>query len=155
MLRILMTVLMLCLAPMMVQAQEVLAPNPDIEATITGQFDAFRAGDVPEAWDYASPNIQRLFQSPKPVIAGSTLFASILANVVSVGGFGVCACCRSSGGVVGTVPGAACGEECASFYVLNLPFDHSFHPIQTCVAPWEAATHRLCSSRFGVLDFGR
>ena len=83
---------------------------------------------------------QRLFQSSKPVIAGSTLFASILANVVSVGGFGVCACCRSSGGVVGTVPGAVCGGECVSFYVLNLPFDHSFHPIQPHVAPWEASS---------------
>jgi len=49
----------------MVHAQEVLAPNPDIEATISGQFDAFRAGDIPEAWEFASPNIQRLFQSPE------------------------------------------------------------------------------------------
>ena len=65
----------------------------------------------------------------------STFFASIMANVVSVGGFGVCACCRSSGGVVGTVPGAVFGEETASFYVLNLPFDHSFHQIQPHVAP--------------------
>ena len=87
---------------------------------------------------------QRLFQSSEPVTAdccwvdpfASILdpFASILANVVSAGGFGVCACCRRSGGVVGTVPGAACGEKCASFYVLNLPFYHSFHPIQTRVS---------------------
>ena len=36
-------------------AQEVVAPNPDIEATIQGQFDAFRAGDVSGAWTFAKP----------------------------------------------------------------------------------------------------
>jgi hypothetical protein len=46
-------------------AQEVLAPNPDIEATIQNQFDAFLERDVGEAWQYASPNIQRLFGSPE------------------------------------------------------------------------------------------
>jgi hypothetical protein len=45
------------------QAQEVLAPNPDIEATIQSQFDAFLDRDVGEAWQYASPNIQSLFGS--------------------------------------------------------------------------------------------
>jgi len=45
-------------------AQEVLAPNPDIEAAISGQFDAFVAEDVDTAWQYASPNIQRLFGTP-------------------------------------------------------------------------------------------
>jgi len=43
------------------QAQEVLQPNPDIEATIRNQFDAFRDRDVGAAWQYASPNIQQLF----------------------------------------------------------------------------------------------
>jgi hypothetical protein len=47
------------------QAQEMLAPNPDIEATIQGQFDAFLERDVGEAWAFASPNIQRLFGSPE------------------------------------------------------------------------------------------
>jgi hypothetical protein len=47
------------------QAQEVLQPNPDIEATIQSQFDAFLDRDVGEAWQYASPNIQRLFGSPE------------------------------------------------------------------------------------------
>ncbi|MEX3014161.1 DUF4864 domain-containing protein [Gymnodinialimonas hymeniacidonis] len=47
------------------QAQEVLSPNPDIEAVIGGQFDAFRAEDVLEAWEFASPNIQGLFGSPE------------------------------------------------------------------------------------------
>jgi hypothetical protein len=44
-------------------AQEVVAPNPEIQSTIEGQFDAFRAGDVAEAWHYASPGIRRLFRS--------------------------------------------------------------------------------------------
>jgi hypothetical protein len=42
-------------------AQDVLAPNPDIEATIQSQFDAFLDRDVGAAWQYASPNIQSLF----------------------------------------------------------------------------------------------
>jgi hypothetical protein len=43
----------------------VLAPNPDIEATIQSQFDAFLDRDVGEAWQYASPNIQSLFGTPR------------------------------------------------------------------------------------------
>jgi hypothetical protein len=46
-------------------AQEVLAPNPAIERTIQNQFEAFLADDVDGAWTYASPNIQRLFQTPE------------------------------------------------------------------------------------------
>lgn len=46
-------------------AQQVIDPNPEIEATIGGQFDAFTARDVDGAWAFASPNIQRLFQSPE------------------------------------------------------------------------------------------
>lgn len=46
-------------------AQELLAPNPDIEATIQSQFDAFLERDVGEAWQYASPNIQSLFGTPE------------------------------------------------------------------------------------------
>jgi hypothetical protein len=46
-------------------AQEILAPNPDIEATIQNQFDAFLDRDVGEAWQYASPNIQSLFGNPE------------------------------------------------------------------------------------------
>lgn len=63
MLRALFAGLFMSLTALAAQAQEVLAPNPGIEATIGGQFDAFRAGDVAEAWTYASPNIQRLFGS--------------------------------------------------------------------------------------------
>jgi hypothetical protein len=47
------------------QAQEVLSPDPDIEATIQSQFDAFLDRDVGEAWQYASPNIQSLFGTPE------------------------------------------------------------------------------------------
>ena len=46
-------------------AQEILAPNPDIEATIQNQFNAFLDRDVGEAWQYASPNIQALFGNPE------------------------------------------------------------------------------------------
>ncbi|NKX43166.1 DUF4864 domain-containing protein [Roseicyclus persicicus] len=64
MLRALIAGLFLALAAP-VAAQEVLAPNPDIEATIAGQFDAFLAEDVETAWQYASPNIQGLFRTPE------------------------------------------------------------------------------------------
>jgi hypothetical protein len=46
----------------MVHAQEVLEPHPEIEAAIAGQFDAFLAEDVGAAWQFASPNIQRIFR---------------------------------------------------------------------------------------------
>jgi hypothetical protein len=65
MLRSLIAGLFLMLAAPAAIAQEALAPNPDIEATIANQFDAFRAEDVEDAWRYASPNIQRLFRTPQ------------------------------------------------------------------------------------------
>lgn len=52
-------------APRPVHAQEILPPNPEIEAVIGGQFDAFRAEDVQQAWQFASPNIQGIFGSPE------------------------------------------------------------------------------------------
>ncbi|ABD56533.1 DUF4864 domain-containing protein [Jannaschia sp. CCS1] len=48
-------------APRPVAAQEVLPANPDIEAVIGNQFDAFREGALLDAWQYASPNIQGQF----------------------------------------------------------------------------------------------
>ena len=51
-------------APRPAFAQELLAPNPEIEAVIGGQFDAFRSGDVTGAWAFASPNIQGIFGNP-------------------------------------------------------------------------------------------
>ncbi len=47
--------------PRQLSAQEVLQPNPAIEAIIGSQFNAFRSGDIAEAWTYASPNIQGIF----------------------------------------------------------------------------------------------
>ncbi len=64
MLRALLVGLFVSLSALASQAQELLAPNRDIEATIAGQFDAFRAGDVAQAWSFASPNIQSLFGAP-------------------------------------------------------------------------------------------
>jgi hypothetical protein len=64
MLRILLACLTLALSAPIAAAQERLAPDPAIEAIIGGQFDAFRERDVAEAWQYASPNIQRLFGTP-------------------------------------------------------------------------------------------
>lgn len=51
-------------APRPVAAQDILAPNPDIEAVIGNQFEAFRTQDMGEAWQYASPNIQSMFSGP-------------------------------------------------------------------------------------------
>lgn len=44
-----------------VASQELLPPNPQIEAVIGSQLDAFRTEDVLEAWQYASPSIQGQF----------------------------------------------------------------------------------------------
>lgn len=55
----------LCVWAVQAPAQELLQPNPDIEATISSQFDAFLDRDVEAAWQYASPNIQRLFRTPE------------------------------------------------------------------------------------------
>ncbi len=64
MLRIAIACLTLALTGPLAHAQERLEPNPDIEATIANQFEAFRDRDVAEAWQYASPNIQMLFGNP-------------------------------------------------------------------------------------------
>ena len=62
--RIYLAMMMIC-AGAVAAAQEVLAPNLAIERTIQNQFEAFLADDVDDAWTYASPNIQRLFQTPE------------------------------------------------------------------------------------------
>lgn len=60
----------LMILAMIVTAQSAFAqaaeiPNPEINATIQGQLDAFLADDVNGAWDFASPNIQGMFQTPE------------------------------------------------------------------------------------------
>ncbi len=39
--------------------------NSDIEGVIGKQLEAFNSRDVTEAWQYAAPNIQRLFGTPQ------------------------------------------------------------------------------------------
>lgn len=56
---------MICVFCTTAQAQDMLAPDPEIESTIQSQLDAFLADDVEGAWQFASPNIQRLFQTPE------------------------------------------------------------------------------------------
>ncbi len=46
-------------------ATAVPAQETDIQATISSQLDAFQADDFAGAFAFASPNIQRLFQSPE------------------------------------------------------------------------------------------
>ena len=42
-------------------AEEVLAPDPGIEATIGAQIEAFLVDDFAQAFTFASPNIQGMF----------------------------------------------------------------------------------------------
>jgi hypothetical protein len=41
------------------------AQGAEIEATITAQIEAFKADDFAQAFTYASPNIQGIFQTPE------------------------------------------------------------------------------------------
>lgn len=63
MLRNILVAVALLMLPQTTNAQEILEPNPGIEATISSQMDAFLARDVDEAFSFASPNIQGLFGS--------------------------------------------------------------------------------------------
>jgi len=45
-------------------AQTERMPNPDIEAVISSQLEAFKADDFAEAFTFAAPNIQGIFQTP-------------------------------------------------------------------------------------------
>ena len=49
----------------MMSAGPVVAQQDDIQAVISSQFDAFRAGDVAEAFGFASPTIKRIFRTPE------------------------------------------------------------------------------------------
>lgn len=46
-------------------ATSLPAQEADIQATITSQLDAFQADDFVGAFQFASPNIQRLFGTPE------------------------------------------------------------------------------------------
>lgn len=46
-------------------AQEVLAPEPQIEATIQSQIDAFLQDDFVTAFNFAAPNIRNIFRTPE------------------------------------------------------------------------------------------
>ena len=41
------------------------AQQSDFQATIQSQFDAFKADDFETAFTFATPNLQRLFQTPR------------------------------------------------------------------------------------------
>jgi len=41
------------------------AQQSEIEGTISSQIEAFKADDFDQAFTYATPNLQRLFQSPQ------------------------------------------------------------------------------------------
>ena len=47
------------------QAQEPQPRNPEIEAVIGGQLEAFEAQDIDRAFSYASPTIKGMFGSPE------------------------------------------------------------------------------------------
>lgn len=46
-------------------SQDVVAPEPEIEATIGGQIDAFLVDDFAKALTFASPGIQGMIGSPE------------------------------------------------------------------------------------------
>ena len=52
----------LLVAPLKAQAEE---PADSIQAVIESQLQAFQASDVETAFTYASPGIQRIFQTPQ------------------------------------------------------------------------------------------
>ncbi|SFD50650.1 protein of unknown function [Sulfitobacter brevis] len=43
----------------------VAAQQTEIESTINSQFEAFKADDFERAFDFATPSLQQLFQSPE------------------------------------------------------------------------------------------
>ncbi len=46
-------------------AMPVWAEEPEIEATISNQIEAFQADDFTRAFTFASPNIRRIFRTPE------------------------------------------------------------------------------------------
>lgn len=65
MLRVLLAVLLLLLAPVTAGAGQVGdADRGEFQRIISGQIDAFRVDDGPRAYSYAAPSIKRIFPSP-------------------------------------------------------------------------------------------
>ena len=65
MLRVLLAVLLLMVAPVTAGAGQVSgADRAEFQRIITGQIDAFRADDGARAYSYAAPSIKRIFPSP-------------------------------------------------------------------------------------------
>ena len=58
----LLTALLMLVAPLTVRADE---PDDSIQAVIADQIAAFQSNDVDRAFTHASPNIQRIFRTPK------------------------------------------------------------------------------------------
>lgn len=57
-------ILILILAPVTGPAQEDSGPQAAIQQVIGNQLAAFSSGDIDRAWDFASPGIQDIFQTP-------------------------------------------------------------------------------------------
>ncbi len=70
--RILATMMAMAWASIVI-AQDVVPPEPGIEATIGAQIDAFKVDDFATAFSFASPNIQGLF-------GGSERFGQMVRN---------------------------------------------------------------------------
>jgi hypothetical protein len=57
--------IVVCLLALAVPGAAQDSGNPDIEATIQSQFDAFLKDDVATAFTFASPNIKGMFGTPE------------------------------------------------------------------------------------------
>jgi hypothetical protein len=61
--------LTVAVAALLLSAPPAHAGNADFESIISRQIEAFRAGDGATAFSFASPSLQRLFQTPDNFIA--------------------------------------------------------------------------------------
>ncbi|MDO6730802.1 DUF4864 domain-containing protein [Marinovum sp. 2_MG-2023] len=65
MLRILALLCAVLLSGGLAAAQDTQPRNPEIETVIGAQLDAFKAEDVSGAFEFAAPNIRRIFRTPE------------------------------------------------------------------------------------------
>lgn len=56
---------MLAIVVSLLASFSVAAQQTEIEGTINSQIDAFKADDFEQAFTYATPRLQRLFQTPQ------------------------------------------------------------------------------------------